>query len=62
MSDNNSESLGRYEVVEEIVRSSMGAVHLGHDPYIDRAIAIKVVYAEHLNDEVLGDRYRKIFF
>lgn len=40
----------------------MGTVYLGHDPYIDRAVAIKVAHAEQLNDEEGGDRYRKMFF
>ncbi|MEM7539996.1 MAG: serine/threonine-protein kinase [Pseudomonadota bacterium] len=54
--------LGKYEVVEEIARGSMGTVFLGHDPYIDRPVAIKVAHAEQLNDEESGDRFRKMFF
>lgn len=62
MSDDRPESLGKYQVVEEIDRGSMGTVYLGHDPYIDRPVAIKVAHAEQLNDEESGDRYRKMFF
>ena len=40
----------------------MGTVYLGHDPYIDRAVAIKVAHAEQLSDEESGDRFRKMFF
>lgn len=40
----------------------MGTVYLGHDPYIDRQVAIKVAHAEQLNDEEGGERYRKMFF
>lgn len=54
--------LGKYEVIREINRGSMGTVYLGHDPYIDRPVAIKVAHAEQLLDEELGDRYRKMFF
>ncbi|MGR8918866.1 MAG: protein kinase domain-containing protein [Gammaproteobacteria bacterium] len=56
------ERLGKYEVLEEIGRGSMGTVYLGHDPYIDRRVAIKVAHDEQLNDEESGDRYRKMFF
>jgi len=56
------QNLGKYEVKDEISRGSMGIVYLGHDPYIDRSIAIKVALAESLNDEEMGDRYRKMFF
>ncbi|MDA0823571.1 MAG: serine/threonine-protein kinase [Proteobacteria bacterium] len=62
MSDVRPKSLGKYQVVEEIDRGSMGTVYLGHDPYIDRPVAIKVAHAEQLSDEESGDRYRKMFF
>ena len=62
MSASIPERLGKYEVVEEIDRGSMGTVYLGHDPYIDRSVAIKVAHAEQLDDEESGDRYRKMFF
>jgi serine/threonine protein kinase len=54
--------LGKYEVLEEISRGSMGTVYLGHDPYIDRPVAIKVAHAEQLKDEDSGAQYRKMFF
>lgn len=54
--------LGKYEVLREISRGSMGTVYLGHDPYTDRPVALKVAHAEQLQDEESGDRYRKMFF
>ena len=62
MSSEVPQRLGKYEVLEEVGRGSMGTVYLGHDPYIDRRVAIKVAHAEQLNDEEGGDRYRKMFF
>ncbi|MBI2801885.1 MAG: protein kinase [Gammaproteobacteria bacterium] len=62
MSDSPPHRLGKYEVIREINRGSMGTVYLGHDPYIDRPVAIKVAHAEQLNDEESGQRYRKMFF
>lgn len=56
------ERLGKYEVVKEVGRGSMGTVYLGHDPYIDRPVALKVAHDEQLNDEEGGDRFRKMFF
>ncbi len=55
-------NLGKYEVLKEIDRGSMGIVYLGHDPYIDRQVAIKVALAESLNDQESGEQYRKLFF
>ncbi|NNE36792.1 MAG: protein kinase, partial [Gammaproteobacteria bacterium] len=55
-------NLGKYEVLNEIDRGSMGIVYLGHDPYINRRVAIKVALAESLNDPESGEQYRKLFF
>ena len=60
--DNVPQKLGKYEVVCEISRGSMGIVYLGHDPFIDRSVAIKVALAESLKDPESGNRYRKMFF
>jgi serine/threonine protein kinase len=54
--------LGKYEVLREIARGSMGIVYLGHDMYIDRPVAIKVAHSDQLDDEESGERYRKMFF
>jgi serine/threonine protein kinase len=62
MTDEIPKKLGKYEVLEEISRGSMGIVLRGHDPYIDRPVAIKVAFAESLRDEESGARYRKMFF
>lgn len=62
MSQDTPEKLGKYTVLEEIDRGSMGVVYLGHDPYIDRQVALKVAFLDELNDPESGERYRKMFF
>lgn len=62
MSNSAPEKLGKYAVLEEIDRGSMGVVYLGHDPYIDRPVALKVAFLDELNDPESGERYRKMFF
>jgi len=54
--------LGKYKVIHEIGRGSMGVVYLGHDPYSDRTVALKVALSESLDDTETGSRYRKMFF
>ena len=54
--------IGKYDVVREVGRGSMGVVYLAHDPYVNREVAIKVAMADQLNDPTYGDTYRKLFF
>jgi eukaryotic-like serine/threonine-protein kinase len=62
MSETAPEKLGKYEVKSEIDRGSMGIVYLGHDPFVNRSVALKVALADSLNDNDSGERYRKMFF
>tara|TARA_R110000782_G_scaffold61114_11_gene126051 strand:+ start:6075 stop:7367 length:1293 start_codon:yes stop_codon:yes gene_type:complete len=62
MANSAPEKLGKYEVRDEIDRGSMGVVYLGHDPYINRPVALKVAFLDSLNDPESGERYRKMFF
>jgi len=60
--DDIPKRLGKYEVIREIDRGSMGIVYLGHDPYIDRDVAIKVALSELLTNPDSGENYRRMFF
>ena len=50
MSEIAPEKLGKYEVKSEIDRGSMGIVYLGHDPFVNRSVALKVALADSLTD------------
>ncbi|MGR8918868.1 MAG: protein kinase domain-containing protein [Gammaproteobacteria bacterium] len=62
MSDEIPEKLGKYEVVEEIGRGSMGVVYSAYDPYIDRQVAVKVALPDALSNKDTGERFRRMFF
>jgi eukaryotic-like serine/threonine-protein kinase len=62
MSELTLEKLGKYEVRSEVDRGSMGIVYLGHDPYVNRSVALKVALADSLSDSESGEQYRKMFF
>lgn len=51
-------SVGRYVLVEEIGRGSMGTVYRGTDPLIERTVAIKTVQLAKLDDGSLEPRMR----
>lgn len=62
MAEETPKKLGKYDVTGQIDRGSMGIVYLGHDPYIDRPVALKVALTDSLKDPDSGERYRKMFF
>jgi serine/threonine protein kinase len=56
------ERLGKYEISKELGAGSMATVYLGHDPYMNRDVAIKVALPDFLKDKSLRTRFKKMFF
>ena len=54
-------SIGKYEIIEEVGRGSMGTVYAAYDAFADRKVAIKIANpgAARINK---ADRFRKLFF
>ena len=57
-------TIGKYDVIREVGRGSMGVVYLGHDPFGGRDVALKIAMQDGVEEEVGQSltRYRKMFF
>lgn len=57
------DKIGKYEVVEEVGRGSMGAVYSAHDPFSNRLLALKVAHPQFAGENSReGERFKKLFF
>ncbi len=56
------DKIGRYKITRELGRGGMGVVYLGHDPFIDRQVAIKITLANPTKDSSILERYQQLFF
>ena len=56
---NQPKKLGKYDIVGKLGKGAMGEVYKGHDPVLNRNVAIKVI-AESLDaDPELIERFRR---
>lgn len=54
-----SMNYGRYEIIKEVGRGSMGVVFQARDPQIDRLVAVKVLRADRMESENFVQRFLK---
>ncbi|MFZ4859443.1 MAG: protein kinase domain-containing protein [Desulfuromonadaceae bacterium] len=50
---------GRYEIIKEVGKGSMGVVYQARDPQIDRLVAIKVLRKDRVNDDTILKMFLK---
>lgn len=55
------ERIGKYEIRAVAGRGSMGVVYLGHDPFVDRKVAVKVCH-ESADDPEVSPLAHRMFF
>ena len=53
--------LGKYKIIKELGRGSMGVVYEGHDPFTDHRVALKVAIRTHLETENLQNVIKRYF-
>ncbi len=54
--------IGKYEIIGEAGRGSMGTVYEAFDPFANRKVAIKVAHPHFVKQDEDGLRFRKLFF
>jgi len=54
-----SQTLGHYRIIEKIGAGGMGEVYRAHDERLERDVAIKILPAGTLGDEVARKRFRR---
>ncbi|MEJ2761542.1 MAG: serine/threonine-protein kinase [Gammaproteobacteria bacterium] len=54
--------IGKYEILEEVGKGTMGTVYAAYDPFCDRRVAIKVAHPYLSRADEGGKRFRKLFF
>ncbi len=56
------EKIGKYRIIEEVGRGSMGSVYSAHDPFADKQVAIKLAHPQYVQEKETGERFKKLFF
>ncbi len=50
---------GRYQIIRELGRGSMGVIYLARDPQIERLVAVKVLRRDRMENEAFVKRFLK---
>jgi len=53
------ESIGRYQIRNQLGQGGMATVYRGYDPRFDREVAIKVLPRDFLDDPTFRDRFER---
>ena len=55
------DKIGKYDLVRELGRGATASVYLGHDPFTQREVAVKVAFPDILKDPERGKLYTHLF-
>jgi len=52
-----SATIGRYHIVQEVGRGGMGVIYKGHDPILERSVAIKILSQQLVQNPEMKERF-----
>ena len=55
------EKIGKYEIIKKLGEGATSSVYLGHDPFADRDVAIKLVSQDALKNSASGSVMHRLF-
>ncbi len=55
------EKIGKYEIIKKLGEGATSSVYLGHDPFTDRDVAIKLVSQDALKNSASGSVMHRLF-
>ena len=55
-------SLGKYQILRTIGAGNMATVYMGHDPFIDRPVAVKVARTDDVQSDENNEFSKQLFF